>query len=168
MNEQNSFEWSWCELCNGILFSHWCIVYREGALLGGGLFSSQHLQQRAGLWLAEGAYFPNWGPPLCGCQGNGFYSTLVHTQPRGKWADMHYNWCCLRCRKGAVYLFKLKTNGWLHRTSKLHLDWISSSCFQQFLFNGTGQCTIQLWSHPLDMPAHWILSLLYHPFVSCI
>lgn len=121
-------------------------------------------------WL-RGPIFQSGDPPplvVLSWQRVLFHSSSHTALPGGTRADMHHNWCCLRWRKGAVLFFRFKTNGWLHRTSKLHLDWISTSCFQQLLFNGTGQCSIQLRSHSPDMPAHWILSLLYHPFVSCV
>lgn len=118
--------------------------------------------------------FSNLGTPLppFGSHGNWFYSTLVHTQRCLEESEQTYTttdviWGAEK-EQYPYFLFKLKSNGWLHRTSKLHLDWISSSYFLQLLFSGTRQCNIQLRSHTLDMPADRVLSLLYHPFVGSI
>lgn len=83
-----------------ILWLVYCVKGKEP-------FPSQHLQPHAGLWLAERIYFPKWGPPLlCGCHGNGFCSSLVHTQccpSVGR--QTYYNWCRVRWIKGATSLF---------------------------------------------------------------
>lgn len=126
-------------------------------------------------WLMGSIFQTGGDPPsLSGCHGNRFYSTLVHTQTV----------CCLKERtqtntttdviwggwkyekSNFLFFARIKTNGWVHWAPKLHLDWISSSFFQQLLFTCSRQRRIQLWSHPVDVPAHWILSLLYRPFVS--
>lgn len=135
----------------------------------------KHHQQPACLWLAVDLISKLQTPLVLLSWQRVLFHSSSHTSVAWRKVSRHTQQPMLsevqKKSRFSISFFDLKknkNNGWLHRTSKLHLDWISSSCFQQLFFSGTGQCGIQLWSHTLDMPAHWILSLLYHPFVSCI
>lgn len=146
---------------------YWCVMNRWSNVL---MWASQILNSiELSDWLREYICLSRGPPCWLSWQRLLFHSSSHVVLPGGERADMHYNWCRLRwIQRSVSSVFWLKTNGWLHWASKLHLDGISSSCFQQFFFTYTRQCSIQLWPHSLDLPAHWILSLLHHPFVSCI